>query len=77
MSKRKNKPLTIAPVEVICREAIEELTLKQANEVFRNQSVKKFFPEVKKNFYGIVKKVEKDLPDADGNIEHGFQFLLE
>jgi hypothetical protein len=75
MSKRKGKP--IDPEDVICREAIEALTLKQANEAFKDAKFVKYFPEVKKSFYGNVKKVEKGLPDVNGDIDEGFQFLIE
>ncbi len=77
MSKRKNKQSIIDPDEVIYRGAIEAFTLKQANEVFKNAEFSKYFPEVKRTYCGNVKKVEKDLPDANGNIDKGFQFLIE
>lgn len=75
MSKRNKTAPT--PDEVIYREAIEALTLKQANEAFKDAKFGRWFPEFKKTFYGYVKKVEKDLPDAQGKIDEGFQFLIE
>jgi len=73
MGKRK----AIPPEEVIYREAIEALTLKQANEAFKGAKYSRWFGEFKQKFYGYVKKVEKDLPDAQGKIDKGFQFLVE
>lgn len=76
MSKR-NKPAPIDPDEVIHREAIEALTLKQANEAFKNAKFGRWFAEFEKTFLGFVKKVEKDLPDAQGKTDEGFQFLIQ
>jgi hypothetical protein len=74
MSKR---PAIVDFDDVVYREAIEALNLKQANEVFKNLRFSRYWPEFKKTFYGIVKRVDKDLPDAEGNIDDGFQFLIE
>ena len=76
MSKRKNKRTAIDPLDDFLREALQSLTLKRANQIFKSAKFGKYFDDGKV-YHAFVKKVEKDLPDAEGNIDEGFQFLMK
>lgn len=73
----RTKRAIIDPADVIYKEAIEAFTLKQANECFKGARYQRWWPDHQQTFYGHVKRVDKDLPDKNGEIERGFLFLIE
>ena len=67
----------VSPDDGISREVIEALNLKQANSAFIGADFHRLFPSEGKWYSGKVKRVESGLPDANGNIDKGFQFLIK
>lgn len=67
----------VSPNDGVSREVIETLTLKQANDAFKGADFHRLFPSEGKWYSGKVLKVDRGLPDANGKIDHGFQFLIK